>query len=194
MQPIDTSSPSIQRDPNKCIKCGDCVRVCSEIQGIGAIYFTKRGSNAKVTTAFDSGISGTECVNCGQCAAVCPTGAIVAKQDSPKVWQVLYDTSKTVVVQVAPAVRVALGEHFGAQVGENVAGKLVTALKLMGFKHVYDTSFTADMTIFEEATEFLERVSGRSPPQAWNGRRRFSPAPPHPWAQPSAFPPFPGRR
>ncbi|MBQ4334529.1 MAG: iron hydrogenase small subunit [Myxococcaceae bacterium] len=159
MEPLDLSSPSLQRDPNKCIKCGDCVRVCSEIQGVGAIYFTNRGSNAKITTAFDAPIAGTECVNCGQCAAVCPTGALTAKQDSPRVWEALYDKSKTVVVQVAPAVRVALGEHFGAQPGENVAGKLVTALKLMGFKYVYDTSFTADMTIFEEATEFLGRVS-----------------------------------
>ncbi|MDR0966765.1 MAG: [FeFe] hydrogenase, group A [Myxococcales bacterium] len=158
MAPLDLSSPSLQRDPNKCIKCGDCVRVCSEIQSVGALYFTNRGSNAKITTAFDKPLCESECVNCGQCAAVCPTGAIVAKQDSPKVWEALYDKSKTVVVQVAPAVRVALGEYFGAQPGEDVAGKLVTALKLMGFKHVYDTSFTADMTIFEEATEFLGRV------------------------------------
>ncbi|MDO5581093.1 MAG: [FeFe] hydrogenase, group A [Planctomycetia bacterium] len=158
-QPIDHSSPSLERDPNKCVLCGDCVRVCSEIQGIGAIDFANRGSKAKVAPAFDSEIGKVECVNCGQCAAVCPTGAIVPKQDRNRVWDALYNKEKTVVVQIAPAVRVALGEQFGARPGENVAGKLVAALKLMGFKHVYDTSFTADMTIFEEATEFLGRFT-----------------------------------
>ncbi len=157
-EPIDTSSPSLVRDPNKCVLCGDCVRVCAEIQGIGAIDFAFRGSNAKVAPAFDCNIGKVECVNCGQCVAVCPTGALTPKQDRSKVWDALYDKSKTVVVQVAPAVRVALGETFGAQPGENVAGKLVAALKLMGFKHVYDTSFTADMTIFEEANELLGRL------------------------------------
>ncbi len=157
-QQIDMSSPSLERDPNKCVLCGDCVRVCKEIQGIGAIDFANRGSKAKVVPAFDSSLGKVECVNCGQCAAVCPTGAIVPKQDRNKVWDALYNKNKTVVVQIAPAVRVALGEYFGAAPGENVAGKLVAALKLMGFSHVYDTSFTADMTIFEEATEFLGRV------------------------------------
>ncbi len=157
--PIDNSSPSLQRDPNKCVLCGDCVRVCSEIQGIGAIDFANRGSNAKVAPAFDSALGAVECVNCGQCAAVCPTGAIIPRQDRNRVWEMLYDKSKTVVVQIAPAVRVGLGEYFGAEPGQNVAGKLVTALKLMGFKHVYDTSFSADMTIFEEATEFIDRFS-----------------------------------
>ena len=159
-EPIDDSSPSLVRDPNKCVLCGDCVRVCSEIQGIGAIDFAFRGSSAKIAPAFDASLGQVECVNCGQCAAVCPTGALTPKQDSSKVWEALYDRSKTVVVQVAPAVRVALGEYFGAKPGENVAGKLVAALKLMGFKHVYDTSFTADMTIFEEANELLERIQG----------------------------------
>ncbi|MDO5553936.1 MAG: [FeFe] hydrogenase, group A [Planctomycetia bacterium] len=156
---IDRSSPSLERDPNKCVLCGDCVRVCREIQNIGAIDFANRGSKAQVMPAFNSTLGAVECVNCGQCAAVCPTGAIVPKQDGHRVWDALYDKSKTVVVQIAPAVRVAVGEYFGAAPGENVAGKLVAALKLMGFKHVYDTSFTADMTIFEEATEFIERVS-----------------------------------
>ncbi len=159
IDPIDTSSPSLDRDPNKCILCGDCVRVCKELQGIGAIDFAYRGSKAKVVPAFGGDLGKVECVNCGQCAAVCPTGAIVPKQDGNKVLDALYDKSKTVVVQVAPAVRVALGEYFGAKPGENVAGKLVAALKLMGFKHVYDTTFTADMTIFEEATELIERIS-----------------------------------
>ncbi len=157
--PIDFSSPSLVRDPNKCVLCGDCVRVCSEMQGIGAIDFANRGSNARVVPALDAELGKVECVNCGQCAAVCPTGAIIPKQDRMRFWDAIYDKNKTVVAQVAPAVRVALGEAFGAKPGENVAGKLVAALKLMGVKHVYDTSFTADMTIFEEATELLDRVA-----------------------------------
>ncbi|MDO4586071.1 MAG: [FeFe] hydrogenase, group A [Planctomycetia bacterium] len=157
--PIDCSSPSLERDPNKCVLCGDCVRVCAEIQGIGAIDFANRGSHAKVAPAFDTQLGLVECVNCGQCAAVCPTGAIVPKQDRNRVWEALYDPTKTVVVQIAPAVRVAIGEYFGAKAGENYAGKLVAALKLMGFKYVYDTGFAADMTIFEEATEFIDRFT-----------------------------------
>lgn len=156
--PLDFSSPSLVRDPNKCVLCGDCVRVCSEVQGIGAIDFAARGANARVVPAFDKDLNEVECVNCGQCAAVCPTGAITPNQQREEVWAALHDKSKTVVVSIAPAVRVALGEAFGIKAGENVAGKLVTALRLMGFEEVYDTSFTADMTIFEEATEFLERL------------------------------------
>ena len=156
--PLDFSSPSLVRDPNKCVLCGDCVRVCSEVQGIGAIDFAARGANARVVPAFDKDLNEVECVNCGQCAAVCPTGAITPHQQREEVWAALHDKSKTVVVSIAPAVRVALGEAFGIKAGENVAGKLVTALRLMGFEEVYDTSFTADMTIFEEATEFLERL------------------------------------
>ena len=157
--PIDTSSPSIQYDPNKCVLCGDCIRVCTEVQGVGAINISKRGSNARITPAFGAGLGEVECVNCGQCAAICPTGALIPKQDRHKVWDALYDPTKTVVVQIAPAVRVAVGEYFGAKPGENYAGKLVAALKFMGFKHVYDTCFTADMTIFEEATEFIDRFT-----------------------------------
>lgn len=158
-EPLDHSSPSLMRDPNKCILCGDCVRMCREIQGIGAIDFMNRGAKVKVAPAFDDDLNNVECVNCGQCAAVCPTGAIIAKQDRNDVWDALHDPQKTVVVQVAPAVRVALGEYFNMETGINVAGKLVNALKLMGFDEVYDTSFTADMTIFEEAEEFIERFT-----------------------------------
>jgi len=155
----DKSSPSLERDPNKCILCGDCVRVCRELQDIGAIDFVNRGSKAMVAPAFNQDLEDVECVNCGQCAAVCPTGAIVPKQDRENVWSALHDTKKTVVVQVAPAVRVGLGEYFGMPAGENVNGKMVSALRMMGFDHVYDTCFTADMTIFEEATEFLDRFT-----------------------------------
>ena len=162
--PLDKTSPSLVRDPNKCVLCGDCVRVCSEIQGIGAIDFAHRGSAAQVMPAFDEKLGEVECVNCGQCAAVCPTGAIVPRQNRTEVWDALYDPKKKVVVQIAPAVRVAIGEYFGAKPGENYAGKLVAALKLMGFDQVYDTSFAADMTIFEEATELLDRVTAGSAP------------------------------
>ncbi len=156
--PIDDSSPSLVRDPNKCILCGDCVRVCAEVQGIGAIDFANRGANAVVTPVFNQDLNDVECVNCGQCAAVCPTGAIVPKSECDEVWDALYDKSKTVVVQVAPAVRVGLGEMFGMKNGENVARQFIRALKIMGFNHVYDTCFAADMTIFEEATELLDRI------------------------------------
>jgi len=157
--PIDDSSPSLVRNPNKCVLCGDCVRVCSEVQSVGALDFICRGSHAKVAPAFDANLNEVECVNCGQCAQVCPTGAIVAKSDCDAVWKAIYDPEKIVVVQVAPAVRVGLGDHFGFKTGENVARKMVTAMKMMGFDHVYDTCFAADMTIFEEATELIERVS-----------------------------------
>ena len=157
--PVDKSSLSLERDPNKCVLCGDCVRVCSEVQGIGAIGFVDRGACARVAPAFDKNIGEVECVNCGQCAAVCPTGAIVPRQHRDEVWNAIYDKTKTVVVQIAPAVRVALGEYFGLEPGVNVAGKLVNALKIMGFNQVYDTCFSADMTIFEEATEFIRRFT-----------------------------------
>lgn len=156
---VDKSSISLERDPNKCVLCGDCVRVCEEIQGIGAIGFVNRGAKAKVAPAFDQNLNEVECVNCGQCAAVCPTGAIVPRQQRDEVWNELYNPKKTVVVQIAPAVRVALGEFFGFEPGVNIAGKLVNALKMMGFDQVYDTCFSADMTIFEEATEFIERFT-----------------------------------
>jgi NADH-quinone oxidoreductase subunit G len=155
--PLDTSSPSLTRDPNKCVLCGDCVRVCREIQGIGAIDFANRGAAAKVVPAFGNDLGMVECVNCGQCAAVCPTGAIIPRQNREQVWDAIHDRNRTVVVQVAPAVRVALGEQFGFEAGTNVAGKLATALRMMGFDHVFDTGFAADLTIFEEATEFLGR-------------------------------------
>lgn len=156
-KPVDTSSPALVRDPSKCVLCGDCVRMCSEVQGIGAIDFAHRGSNATVLPSFGKDLSQVECVYCGQCARVCPTGALVSKSQNQEVWDVLHDETKTVVVQIAPAVRIALGEVFGLAPGTTTTGQIVSALRRMGFDKVYDTSFTADLTIVEEANEFLGR-------------------------------------
>ena len=158
MKPVDRSSPSIVRDPNKCVLCGDCVRVCEEVQGIGAIDFAFRGAKACVSPAFDKDLGKVECVNCGQCAAVCPTGALVPKQERDDVWALLADPNKYVVAAFAPAVRVGLGEYFGMEPGTDVTGRIVTALRMLGFDQVYDITFAADMTIVEEANELLERV------------------------------------
>jgi hydrogenase, Fe-only len=156
-EPLDESSPSLVRDPNKCVLCGDCVRVCSEIQGIGAIDFAYRGHDAAVKPAFGKQLGEVECVNCGQCASVCPTGALTPKSEVDQVWALLADPTKKVVVQIAPAVRVGLGECFGMQPGEITTGKIVAALKHLGFDQIYDTSFAADLTVVEEGTEFLKR-------------------------------------
>jgi NADH-quinone oxidoreductase subunit G len=157
--PKDTSSDCIIRDPNKCILCGDCVRMCEEIQGLGILDFVSRGSKMHVTTAFDRPLSATECVGCGQCRIVCPTGAILIKRDMDPVWRDLADKDKIVVAQIAPAVRVAIGERFGLPKGENVIGLLVAALRRLGFDRVYDTNFGADLTVMEESKEFHERLT-----------------------------------
>lgn len=159
----DTSSKSIVRDPNKCILCGDCVRVCQEKQGLGIIDFAFRGSKLQVMPAFDMKLADTDCVNCGQCAAVCPTGAIIVKDETEKMWNYLADPNKKVVVQIAPAVRVALGDEFGMEHGENVLGKTVKALKMMGVDCVFDTVLAADLTVMEESREFVERVKNGGP-------------------------------
>ncbi|MGD0911541.1 MAG: [Fe-Fe] hydrogenase large subunit C-terminal domain-containing protein, partial [Terracidiphilus sp.] len=157
--PIDDSSPSLIRDPNKCVLCGDCVRMCSEIQGIGAIDFAHRGHDVCVTPAFGKQLGDVECVNCGQCASVCPTGALTPKPEVDEVWSLLADPEMTVVVQIAPAVRVGLGECFGLKPGEITTGQIAAALRRLGFDQVYDTAFAADLTVVEEGTEFLKRKS-----------------------------------
>ncbi|NVN89094.1 MAG: (2Fe-2S)-binding protein [Desulfuromonadales bacterium] len=158
-KPIDDSSPSIVRDPNKCVLCGDCARMCSEIQGVGAIDFAYRGHNAAVVPAFGKKIGEVECVNCGQCTIVCPTGSLCLKPEMEEVWKSLTDRETYTVAAIAPAVRVAIGELFGMEAGTVSTGQMLAALKLLGFDQVYDASFAADLTIIEECTEFLERKS-----------------------------------
>ncbi|MGM9584227.1 MAG: [FeFe] hydrogenase, group A [Faecousia sp.] len=158
-QPVDFSSPSIVRDPNKCVLCGNCVRACSELQGIGVLGFAHRGTDAVVTPAFNRKMSETNCVGCGQCRVVCPTGALTIHHNMTDVWQALGDPNVRVVAQIAPAVRVAVSEAFGLPKGENSIGKIVAALHRMGFDEVYDTIYSADLTIMEESAEFLDRVA-----------------------------------
>lgn len=163
--PIDRSSVLV-RDPNKCILCGECVRMCGEVQSIGVYGFAHRGAKMQVTTAFHQDLADTNCVHCGQCAAICPTGALVVKPQIQEAWNALSDENKTVVVQVAPAVRVALGEEFGMEPGHSTMGQLISALRTLGAARVFDTGFTADLTVLEETEEFLGRVqSGKKLPQ-----------------------------
>ena len=157
-KPVDYSSPSIVRDPNKCILCGNCVRVCSEIQGVGVLGFAHRGTDAEVTPAFNKKLSQTNCVSCGQCRVYCPTGALTIRTHLDEVYEALGDPNVRVVAQVAPAVRVAVGDAFGLPNGTNAMGKVVAALHSMGFDEVFDTSYTADLTVMEESAEFLDRV------------------------------------
>ena len=157
--PIDRSSYAIVRDPNKCILCGNCVRACAELQGIEVLGFTHRGTDAMVAPAFNRNLADTNCVSCGQCRVVCPTGALTIRNCMESVWQALGDKNTRVVAQIAPAVRVAVGEAFGLPKGENAMGKIVAALHRMGFDEVFDTTYTADLTIMEESAEFLDRVA-----------------------------------
>ena len=156
--PLDFSSPSIVRDPNKCILCGDCVRMCDNVQSVNAIDFAYRGTRALVTPAFNKKIAETDCVNCGQCRVVCPTGAISIHTNTDAIWELLADKNTKVVAQIAPAVRVAVGDRFGLPKGENVMGKLVNVLHRLGFDEVYDTSYGADLTVIEESEELMNRL------------------------------------
>ena len=164
--PIDNLSRSIIHDPNKCVLCGDCVRACKEMQSVGAIDFVNRGARTIVGPAFGKSLRDVECVYCGQCVSVCPVGALVPRPDTEEVWKAIHDPEKVVVAQLAPAVRVALGEGFGMEPGAISTGHIVAALKRIGFDQVYDTSFAADLTVVEEATEFIGRkIKGENLPQ-----------------------------
>jgi NADH-quinone oxidoreductase subunit G len=158
MLPVDCSSHSLVRNPNKCILCGACVRACQEYQGHAVLGFANRGSRTLVQPLNGRCLSDVDCVYCGQCKAVCPTGAITVKNDVDKVWDEINNPEKKVVIQAAPSVRVALGEMFNIPVGENVIGKMYAAARRIGFDLIFDTNFGADLTIMEEATEFLERL------------------------------------
>lgn len=155
---IDNSAAHMYRDNNKCILCRRCVAVCSKTQGIGVIGANERGFKTYIGSAFDMGLGETSCVSCGQCIAVCPVGAISEKDYTNPVLEAIADPDKTVLVQTAPAVRAALGECFGLPIGTNVEGKMVAALRRLGFDKVFDTDFSADLTIMEEANEFIDRV------------------------------------
>ena len=152
------NNPSIARDPTKCIKCGRCIRACKDVQGIEALNFAGRSDKITVTTAYDSPLEATDCILCGQCSLVCPTGAITEKDDTQRVLDALQDPKKHVIVQVAPAVRVSLGDEFHLPPGAIVTGQMVAALKRLGFDRVFDTNFGADLTIMEEGHEFLHRL------------------------------------
>jgi len=156
---IDSSSPSLTRDPAKCVLCGKCVRVCEEVQTVSAIDFVGRGSKTCIGTAFNEGLNVSSCINCGQCITACPTGALRENSSLKEVIAALQDPDKYVVVQHAPAVSVSIAEAFGVKPGVDACGAMHAALRRMGFKKVFDTSFTADLTIMEEASELAHRVA-----------------------------------
>ncbi|MBQ7936161.1 MAG: (2Fe-2S)-binding protein, partial [Clostridia bacterium] len=155
--PEDDTAVHMVRNNNKCILCRRCVAVCDKLQGVSVIGANERGFATHIGSAFDDGLGLTSCVSCGQCIVACPTGALHEKDDTDKVWEALADPTKHVVVQVAPSIRVTLGEAFDMPIGTNVEGKMVTALKKLGFDKVFDTNLTADLTIMEEANELIER-------------------------------------
>jgi iron-only hydrogenase group A len=155
---IDDSSPSILKDDSKCIRCTRCVRTCAELQGVNALAMSQKGRHTKMSTYLEKPLADVICTNCGQCINRCPTGALTEKSYVEQVWEAIYDPSKFVVVQTAPAVRVAVGELFKVRPGARVTGRMVASLRKMGFDAVLDTDFTADLTIMEEGTELLTRL------------------------------------
>jgi len=157
--PPDATTGAIVLEPRKCILCGRCIQVCQKMQNVWALSILERGVDTRISPAGDISLADSPCVHCGQCSAHCPTGAIVEYDETDKVWSALADEKKFCTVEIAPAVRVALGEAFGMPLGENVTGKIYAALRRMGFKAVFDTNFGADMTIVEEASEFVERFA-----------------------------------
>ena len=157
--PRDTSTPSIVLEPDKCIKCGRCAIVCQEMQNVWALEFIGRGEKMTIAPAADVPLNDSPCIKCGQCSAHCPVGAIYEKDETAKAWNALRDPERFTVVQIAPAVRVALGEAFGMKPGELTTGKIYTALRRLGFEAVFDTNFSADLTIMEEGTEFVQRFT-----------------------------------
>jgi len=158
---IDDHNPSLVRNPNRCIKCGRCVDVCNSVQGMHVLESMGRGHDMEITPAFGRYLSGEFCTFCGQCANVCPVGAIVEKDNTDIVWGKLHDPSITVMVQIAPAVRVSIGEEIGLESGLIDIGKMVAGMKALGFNNVYDTDFTADLTIMEEGTELITRIKNK---------------------------------
>ena len=156
--PIDDLSPSIVRDPNKCILCRRCVNMCKNIQNVAVIDTNERGFKTTVGSAFNQSLSEVPCINCGQCITVCPVGALREKDDTGKVWEALANKDLHVVVQTAPAVRVALGEEFGMEIGTRVTSNMIASLRRLGFKKVFDTDTAADLTIMEEGTELIDRI------------------------------------
>ena len=162
--PDDVSTGTIELHPQKCILCGRCVEVCQKVQDVWALSFLERGFNTRISPAGDISLGESPCVKCGQCSAHCPTGAIFEKDDTERVWSALRDSDKYCVVQIAPAVRVAIGEAFGYPYGTNLTGKLYALLRRLGFKAVFDTSFGADVTVMEEASEFVKRFKEKIGP------------------------------
>jgi len=155
---IDTSSHSLVRNPNRCIKCGRCIDVCKFVQDVNVLEIIGRGKDSVVSPAYGKLIADVFCTFCGQCSSVCPVGAITEKDHTDEVWRALDTASKHVIVQVAPAIRVSLGEELGLPLGSIVTGKLISALKMLGFSKVFDTNFTADLTVVEEGHELINRI------------------------------------